>query len=62
MTMIRKELELIKKKLRRVELPPHQLEALGLAPDWNQHISEPLLRRALTVKRQYAGVFKELAR
>lgn len=49
-------------KINRIQLPPHQLRALGMDKDWNKNVSEEFVTKALKAKEAYKEVFKELAK
>jgi hypothetical protein len=47
-------------KLRSVDLPPQQREALGLKKDWKKNISKDFVCKVLEVKDQYHKALEEL--
>ncbi|HEY3315571.1 MAG TPA: hypothetical protein VGL40_09910 [Bacillota bacterium] len=50
------------RKIRSVEIPPHQLLALGLDRDWSRKIRPGFIGRVLTTAEKYSHVLKELSK
>jgi hypothetical protein len=49
-------------RISRIQLPPHQLRALGLDRDWSKNVSEEYISKVLKIKEEYKEVFRELAK
>ena len=48
--------------LCNIQLPPHQLEKLGLRPDWNKNISREFVEKVLVLIERHRPLLEELAK
>lgn len=55
------EAEMIR-RIKSIEIPPHQLLALGLDKDWSRKIRPGFVGRVLTTAEKYRRVLKELSK
>jgi len=49
-------------KIKNIELPPHQLRALGFDKDWNKKVSPEFLEHAVRVAVKRKDVLRELSK
>ena len=50
------------RKIKAVQMPPHQLRALGLDANWNKNVSPAFVDRVVKTAEKYKGVIRELAK
>lgn len=48
-------------RVMSVQLPPHQLNELGMEKDWQKNVSLSFVKRVTKTAQKYEGALKELS-